>query len=391
MTGPLTGVVVVALEQAVAAPFCTFQLAELGATVYKIERTGSGDVIRGWDDVVRGLSAGFVWVNANKRSVELDLSDPMDRDVLRGLCDRADVVVENFAPGVASRWGAGFDELATTNPSMIYCSITGYGQDGPFRDVKSYDLSLQGETGILLTNGYPGHPAKVGLPITDLIVGSTATTAILSALYERDRTHTGKYLDIAMFDAALPWLGYFPHHAWHSGQEPPLSGMRHQYLCPVGPYLASDDRYVSIVVADDRSWEKFCTVAVRKPAWVQDPRFATVAARRTNRDLVDEMVGDVIAGAPRDEWLERLAEAGIPHGSVRTIAEVLTHPQAIARHMFVETESPVGPLPLVRSPLGDPDGHRRLPALGEHTAQARALVAGTAPAAQHHEPMVPRA
>jgi len=378
---PLDGVTVIALEQAVAGPFCTFQLAELGATVWKIERAGTGDLIRGWDSVVRGLSAGFVWVNADKRSVALDLSDDADRATLRALCRSADVFVENFAPGVAARLGFGDGDLRPANPALVYCSISGYGQDGPYRDVKAYDLTLQGESGILLTNGHPGMPAKVGLPITDLIAGTTAALGIVAALFERASTGAGTTLDIAMLDSALPWLGYFPHHSWHSGAEPPLLGMRHQYLCPVGPYLAADDRYVCLVVADDRQWARLCTDVLHRPEWVHDKRMSTVERRSGHRDTVEPMIEAAIRELPRAEWLRRLSEAGIPHGIVRTMAEVLEHPQALARRMFVEADSPVGPLPLVRSPLGPEDRVRRLPGLGEHTELARAEAERKAPAA----------
>ena len=377
MKRPLDGVTVVALEQAVAGPFCTFQLAELGATVWKIERAGAGDVIRGWDSAARGMSTGFVWVNADKRSVELDLNDDDDCAALRSLCSTADVFVENFAPGVADRLGFGADELRSANPDLVYCSLSGYGQDGPYRDVKAYDLTLQGESGILLTNGYPGMPAKVGLPITDLIAGSTAALGIVAALFERAQSGAGTTLDIAMLDATLPWLGYFPHHYWHAGEEPPLLGMRHQYLCPVGPYLAADDRYVCLVVADDRQWAKLCTEVLRRPEWINDERMSTVARRRENRDTVDPMIEHVVAEQPREEWLRRLSAAGIPHGMVRTMADVVVHPQAVARRMFVEADSPVGALPLVRSPLGPADHRRRLPELGEHTDHMRASVATT--------------
>jgi itaconate CoA-transferase len=373
---PLDGITVVALEQAVAGPFCTFQLAELGATVWKIERAGAGDLIRQWDSVAHGLSSGFVWVNADKRSVALDLSDAADRAVVHALCATADAFVENFAPGVAARLGFGAGALRAAHPGLVYCSVSGYGQDGPYRDVKAYDLTLQGESGLLLTNGSPSMPAKVGLPITDLIAGSTAAMGVIAALYERTATGVGATLDIAMLDAALPWLGYFPHHSWHAGTEPPLLGMRHQYLCPVGPYLAADNRYVCIVVADDRNWARLCEQVLHRPQWVSDERMTTVERRSANRDVVEPLLEAIIRERPREEWLRRLAEAGIPHGTVRTIAEVLEHPQAQARRMFVEAESEVGTLPLIRSPLSPADRTRRLPALGEHTELARRVAAG---------------
>lgn len=372
---PLAGVRVVALEQAVSMPYCTFALAEMGAEVIKIERPGTGDVVRGWDSVVHGLSTGFVWVNAGKKSVELDLSTQDGRRTLRALVRTADVFVENLGPGAAERLGVGRDDLAD-QADLVCASISGFGQDGPYAAVKAYDLTMQGETGILLSNGYPGAPAKVGLPITDLIAGSNAIIAIMTALYRRQATGEGAHIDVAMFDSALPWLGYFPHHAWHGGQEPPLSGMRHQYIVPYGPYLASDDRYVSLVVADDRQWRTLCTEVIDRPDWIDDPVMGTIASRREHRPEAEAAFEAVIATRPSEFWLERLAAAGIPYGRVNRIADVLEHPQAIARGMFVSAQSPVGEVPLVRFPLAPSAIERRIPALGEHNAEVLNALAG---------------
>ncbi|WP_159819218.1 CaiB/BaiF CoA transferase family protein [Colwellia sp. 20A7] len=363
---PLKGVTVVALEQAVSMPYCTFVLAEMGAEVIKIERVGSGDVVRGWDSAVHGLSTGFVWVNAGKKSVELDLKNEEGRKVLRQLISDADIFVENLGPGAAARLGVGPDDF-TDQPGLIYASLSGYGQDGPYRDVKAYDLTMQGETGILLSNGYPDQPAKVGLPITDLIAGSNAITGIMMSLYQRQTTGKGAYLDISMFDSALTWLGYFPHHAWHSGSEPPLSGMKHQYIVPYGPYLASDDRYVSLVVADDKSWKRLCEDVIDKPEWLTDPVMMSIASRRENRTVAEAAVEKVMASQPSDVWKAKLDKVGIPYGDVNTMADVIKHPQALARNMFVETSSEHGKLPLVRFPLAPADKERHLPSLGEHT------------------------
>ena len=363
---PLKGITVVALEQAVSMPYCTFVLAEMGAEVIKIERVGSGDVVRGWDSAVHGLSTGFVWVNAGKKSVELDLKSDEGRKTLRKLIGAADIFVENLGPGAAARMGVGPDDFPD-QPRLIYASLSGYGQDGPYRDVKAYDLTMQGETGILLSNGYPEQPAKVGLPITDLIAGSNAITGIMMSLYQRQTTGKGAYLDISMFDSALTWLGYFPHHAWHSGAEPPLSGMRHQYIVPYGPYLASDERYVSLVVADDKSWKRLCEDVIDKPEWLIDPIMTSITSRRENRAIAEAAVEKVMASQPSDVWKKKLDEAGIPYGDVNTMADVIKHPQALARNMFVETESEHGNLPLVRFPLAPVDKKRSLPKLGEHT------------------------
>ncbi len=367
LSDSLEGVRVAALEQAAAMPFCSFILAELGADVVKVERPGEGDVIRGWDRVVRGLSSGFVWLNANKRDVVVDLRQPEGCEVLRRLAGRSDVFLENFAPGVAERLGLGYEALSEANPRLVYCSLSGYGHDGPYRDAKAYDILVQGESGILLTSGTPEAPAKVGLPVTDLIGGVTAALAVVSALRVRDATGRGQFLDVSMLDAAASWLGYFPQHSWHSGAEPPRTGMRHQYICPYGPFLAADGAYVNIAVGSARDWERFVRDVVRRPEWLDDERFADFEARRINRDLVEGEVERAIAAEPSAVWLGRLREAGLAFGEVRSMRSVLEHPQLLHRRMFVEADSPVGELPLVRFPLGRPDRARRVPGLGEHT------------------------
>jgi itaconate CoA-transferase len=365
----LAGVRVVAFEQAIALPFATFALAEMGAEVIKIERPGSGDVLRGWDHAVRGLSTGFVWVNAGKRDLALNLDTAEGRQIAHQLVARADVFAENFAPGVADRLGLGYADLAADHPGLVYCSLSGFGHDGPYRDAKAYDLIIQGESGILLTNGYPDAPAKVGVPVTDLIGGLTAALGIVAALRRWERTGQGDYLDMSMLDAAASWLGYFPQHYWQSGTEPPRTGMRHQYLCPYGPYLAEDGRYVNLVVASPRDWERFVTEVAREPAWLKDARFATIDARREHRELLEDLIERHIASQPSGVWLARLREAGLAHGEVREIASVVEHPQLRHRRMFAEASSSVGTLPLIRFPLGPPDRPRHIPGLGEHTAQ----------------------
>lgn len=364
---PLNGIRVLALEQAVAMPYCTFVLGELGAEIIKIERPGSGDVIRGWDSAVSGLSTGFVWVNANKRSVAVDVATAEGRELMYSIVAEMDAFVENLAPGAASKLGFSYDELQRINPRLIYCSLSGFGATGPYGGVKSYDLTVQAESGILLSNGYPGMPAKVGLPITDLIAGSNAIIGIQAALIERASTGKGRLLDVTMLDSALLWLGYFPQHAWHGGNEPPMSGMRHQYICPYGPYLASDDKYICFAVADERQWKSFCNKVVEKPDWVDDPRIATIALRRENRSFAESCVEAAIAEHPRDTWRAKLEAAGIPFGIVRTMAEVIEHPQALARDMFVKAESSVGEVPIIRFQLAEVARRRKLPDLGEDT------------------------
>jgi itaconate CoA-transferase len=366
----LDGVRVLALEVSVSGPHCSKILADMGAEVIKVERPGSGDVIRAWDSVVHGLSSGFVWLNGNKRSFAVDIKKPAGREAVQRLADHVDVLLENFAPGVAERLGLGSAELCARNPRLIYCSVSGYGQDGPYRDVKAYDLLIQGEAGIIATTGYQDKPAKVGVPITDLASSMYAAVGILLALYQRERTGRGQVIDISMFESAVAWLGYFPHHYWHKGEEPARVGMRHHYIVPYGPYLAGDGVYVSLAVATPQDWEVFCRKVIQRPDLLEDPRFKTAPDRRKNRAVLEEMVEKIFLEQSHEEWLRRLREAELPHGKLNGIGEVLAHPQVIARKMIREMESPVGPVPVVGSPLRLSDSPARfdpIPALGEDT------------------------
>jgi crotonobetainyl-CoA:carnitine CoA-transferase CaiB-like acyl-CoA transferase len=318
---------------------------------------------------VRGLSTGFVWVNAGKRDLAVDLGRPEGRQVARRLALGADVFLENFAPGVAARQGLAYRDLEAENPRLIYCSLSGYGQSGPYSTRKAYDLLVQGETGLILSTGYKEAPAKIGLAITDLLAGTHAAMAVVMALRQREQTGRGTYLDVSMFDSILAWLGYYPQHYWASGAEPPRSGMRHQYLVPYGPYLAADGRYVNVVVASEDDWRRFCENVVDKPEWLQDERFQGVAVRTAHRDELEPLIDAEIAAEPAQVWLERLEAAGLAYGEVRGIADVLVHPQLRARDMTVTATSPVGELPLIRFPLAPAAASRHVPGLGEHTDQ----------------------
>lgn len=366
----LQGIRVLALEVSVSGPHCTKILADMGAEVIKIEKPGTGDVIRGWDSVVHGLSSGFVWLNGNKRSFAVDIKKPAGKQAIQRLAEHADVVLENFAPGVAERLGLGADELRARNPRLIYCSLSGYGQDGPYRNVKAYDLLIQAEAGIIATTGYPDKPAKVGVPITDLASSMYATVGILLALYQRERTGHGQVIDISMFESALAWLGYFPHHYWHKGEEPTRVGMRHHYIVPYGPYLASDGVYVTLAVASAHDWEVFCRRVIERPELLEDSRFRTAPDRRKNRAVLEELVEKIFLERTQEEWLRRLREAELPHGKLNGIGAVLAHPQVIARKMIREMQSPVGPVPVIGSPLRLSDSPARfdpIPSLGEDT------------------------
>jgi crotonobetainyl-CoA:carnitine CoA-transferase CaiB-like acyl-CoA transferase len=368
--GALSGIKVLALEASVSGPHCSRILADMGAEVIKIEKPGEGDLIRHWDTAVRGLSAGYVWLNYNKRSLAIDVKKPAGREALQHLAKRADVFLENFAPGVAARLGLGPVELCAANPRPVYCSLSGYGQDGPYREVKAYDLLIQGEAGIIASTGYEDRPAKVGIPICDLAASMYAATGIVMALYQREKTGRGQTIDISMFESMLSWEGYYPHYFWHRGEEPARVGMRHQYITPYGPYLAGDGVYVNFAVATSADWDVFCLQVIERPDLHQDPRFQGTELRRKNRAILEETIEKIFLEHDHHEWLRRLKASRLPYGEVRSIGQVLSHPQLAARHMVREVESPVGKVPVIATPLHLSDSPGRLdpiPALGQDT------------------------
>jgi crotonobetainyl-CoA:carnitine CoA-transferase CaiB-like acyl-CoA transferase len=366
----LNGVRVVAFEQVLSGPFCTSILGDMGAEIIKVERPGTGDLIRHWDTAVRGLSSGYVWLNRNKRSLTVDVKKEKGREILHQLIRNADVFFENYAPGVAQRSSLGYETLTSLNPRLVYCSLSGYGQDGPNRDVKAYDLLIQGEGGIIATTGYPDKPARAGIAIVDIAAGMYATLGIVLALYQREKSGRGQFIDISMFESIVSWLGYYPHHYWHQGEEPPRMGMRHNYVTPYGPYLARNRRYVNVAVATAKDWEVFCREVIERPDLLHDPRFATVEVRRKNRAVLEEEIEKIFLAHDDKEWLARLKKAQLAYGEVRGIAEVLAHPQAIARKLIREVESPVGRVPMIGSPLrlsDSPPRYDRIPDLGQDT------------------------
>ena len=366
----LDGVRVVAFEQVLSGPFCTSILGDMGAEIIKVERPGVGDLIRYWDKAVRGLSSGYVWLNRNKQSLTVDVKDERGREILYRLIRDADIFFENYAPGVAERSGLGYEKLQSINPRLIYCSLSGYGQEGPYRDVKAYDLLIQGEAGIIATTGYPDKPAKAGIAIADIAAGLYSALGIMLALYQREKTGAGQFVDISMFESIVSWLGYFPHHYWHRGEEPGRVGMRHHYVTPYGPYLAKDGKYVNLAVATAKDWEVFCKIVLQRPDWLEDQRFDTVEKRRENRGALEEEIEKIFLERDHSEWLERLKKAQLPYGEVRGIAEVLAHPQATARRLIREVESPVGKVPVVGNPVrlsASPARYEAIPDLGQHT------------------------
>jgi itaconate CoA-transferase len=374
----LAGVKIVAFEQAAAGPFGTHLLADMGAEVIKVERPGTGDVIRGWDRAVKGLSTGFVWLNRGKRSITVDTSKESGRHVVQRLAERADVFLTNFGPGAAQRAGLGYEELSHRNSRLIYCNLSGYGMTGPYADTKAYDLLIQGESGIIATTGSPTAPAKVGIPISDIAAGMYCALGIVLALYQRKRTDCGQLIDIAMFETMLEWLGYFPHHYWHAGEEPERMGMRHHYIVPYGPYEAADGKWVTTAVASPRDWEVMCREVFERPDLLADEQFVDSPARRANRVVLEAIVEGIFRSESTDYWIERLRAAGLPFGQLRGIPEVLAHPQVAARKLIREVDSPVGRLPTIESALrlsDSPVVEGPIPSLGGDT-EAVLLEAG---------------
>src|SRR5262245_59004941 len=308
----LDGVRVLALETSLSGPHATKILADMGAEVIKVERPGTGDVIRTWDTAVKGLSSGTAWVIANKRSLAIDLKQQAGLDIVKRLASRVDVFLENFAPGVAERMGLGASDLTAANPRLIYCSLSGYGQDGPWRDAKAYDALIQGESGWIATTGYPDAPACVGVSVTDLISSMYAAVGILLALYQREKTGRGQVIDISMFESAVAWLGYFPHHYWHRGEEPERLGLRHQYITPYGPYIAGDGKYVSVACASEADWVTFCRSVVQHEELLEDARFKNTETRRKYRDALEEIIANLFKEYPSAVWLKRLEAARLP-------------------------------------------------------------------------------
>jgi crotonobetainyl-CoA:carnitine CoA-transferase CaiB-like acyl-CoA transferase len=367
---PLDGVTVVSCEQAVAAPLATRHLADLGARVLKIERPGSGDFARAYDETVHGLSSHFVWLNRSKESVTLDLKSDAAPGVMAALLDRADVFVQNFAPGVADRLGLGAAAVRATRPRLITCSISGYGSTGPYRDAKAYDLLIQSEAGLVSVTGSAAEPAKSGIPAADIGAGMYAFSGILSALYDRERTGHGTELEVSLFDSLVEWMGFPLYYAGYGGTPPPRTGTSHAAIAPYGTFAAGDGTELVLAVQNDREWAAFCAHAVARPDWVTDERFATGSARVANRAVLESEIDTIFAKLTGAELEERLTAGRIAHARRRELPDVLAHPQLTARDRFAEVPTPVGPVRATLPPItvaGRAPRMAAVPALGEHT------------------------
>jgi crotonobetainyl-CoA:carnitine CoA-transferase CaiB-like acyl-CoA transferase len=369
---PLDHITVVSLEHAIAAPFCTRQLADLGARVIKVERPGAGDFARGYDQRARGASSHFVWVNRSKESLALDLKEPAHLAVLKQLIARADVLVQNLAPGATARMGLDASNLRAEHPRLIVCDISGYGNEGPYRDKKAYDLLIQSEAGYLSITGTPEAPSKSGNSIADIAAGMYAYTNILSALLQRDKTGEGAHIDVSMLESLAEWMGFPMYYAMDNAPPPPRSGASHATIYPYGPFLAGDGVSIMLGLQNEREWLKFCEVVLQIPTLATDPRFHNNSLRNQNREALQVLILEVFAKLTSNEVIRRLDEAPIANARMNNMADLWAHPQLQARQRWTSVDSPVGPLPALLPPglqTGFDYTMGPIPSVGEHNAK----------------------
>ena len=372
---PLKGITVVTLEHAIAAPFATRQLADMGARVIKIERPGVGDFARGYDERVRGLASHFVWTNRSKESLTLDVKHPEAQKILlRLILEEADVVVQNLAPGAAARLGVSYEALSKLKPGIIVCDISGYGDDpqnpGPYRDKKAYDLLIQSEAGFVSVTGTSDEPSKSGNSIADIAAGMYAYTNILAALLHKQQTGEGQRIDVSMLESLTEWMGYPLYYAFEGAAPPPRTGASHATIYPYGPFPAGDGKTVMLGLQNEREWKVFCDKVLLNPALVCDERFSNNAKRSAARAELSALIIEVFSKRTAAEVVELLERAGIANAQVRTMAEVWAHPQLKARERWREVATPAGPVPALLPPGSWQHSAPRMdavPALGQHT------------------------
>jgi itaconate CoA-transferase len=361
---PLTGINVVAVEQAVAAPFCTSRLADAGATVIKVERP-EGDFARGYDAAAKGQSSYFVWLSRGKKSVMIDLADGAGRKTLESLIARADVLVQNLKPGSMDKLGFSLARLRKDYPSLICCSISGYGDEGPYAHRKAYDLLIQAESGLASITGGPEGPARVGVSIVDIATGATAHAAVLEALISRSRCGEGADIRISMFDVMADWLTV-PLLNFEGGNPPTRMGLAHPSIAPYGVFRSKDGKDILISIQSEREWRKLCAEVLGQPDLPHDPHFSNMVERVRNRKLTDKAVGDIFATLSRDDLLKRLADADIAFAEVNTMADLSAHPHL----RRIEVATPNGavnyPAPAAIF-VGQPRQYGAVPAIGERT------------------------
>jgi itaconate CoA-transferase len=367
---PLDGITVVALEHVIAAPFCTRQLADLGARIIKIERPGDGDFARGYDTQVEGMSSHFVWVNRSKESITLDLKQDAALAILKSLLKTADVFIQNLAPGAAARMGLTAQALQKDNPGLILCSISGYGNDGPYRDKKAYDLLIQSEAGFLSITGTPETPSKAGNSIADIAAGMYAYTNILAALLQRGKTGKGTVIDISMLEALSEWMSFPMYYAYKGANPPSRNGASHATIYPYGPFKAGDGKTVMLGLQNEREWVQFCEIVLENPALAQDDRFDRNFKRNEKRTELLEIIDACFSQMTAEQLIARLEKAQIANARLNDMEGLWKHEQLKARHRFTEVGTPNGTVAALLPPgLNDSYDYRMdpVPAVGEHT------------------------
>ena len=372
---PLKNITVITLEHAIAAPFATRQLADMGARVIKIERPGVGDFARGYDERVRGLASHFVWTNRSKESLTLDVKHPEAQKILmRLILEEADVVVQNLAPGAAARLGVSYEALSKLKPGIIVCDISGYGDDpknpGPYRDKKAYDLLIQSEAGFVSVTGTPDEPSKSGNSIADIAAGMYAYTNILAALLHRQQTGQGQRIDVSMLESLAEWMGYPLYYAYEGATPPPRSGASHATIYPYGPFPAGDGKTVMLGLQNEREWKVFCDKVLAQPGLTTDERFSSNAKRSAAREALSKLIVEAFSKRTASEVAELLEGAGIANAQVRTMDELWAHPQLKSRERWRDVDTPAGPIPALLPPGSWQHGAPRMdavPALGQHT------------------------
>ena len=366
---PLEGITVIAVEQAVAAPFATRQLADLGARVIKVERPKVGDFARGYDATVNGMASHFVWLNRSKQSLTLDLKQAEAIDVVRRLLSRADVFIHNLAPGAMARLGFASKDVRHVHPRLIVCEVSGYGSSGPYCDKKAYDLLVQSEAGVLSITGSEDEPAKVGISIADISAGMYALSSILAALLRRTTTGEGSALEISLFDSLAEWMSY-PVYYTYGGTPPPRSGARHATIDPYGPYTAGDGKVVYLGLQNEREWVRFCVEVLQRPELAADPRFSSNPRRVEHRSELDAAITAAFGTLTAAQVIERLEKAQIANARMNTVEELIAHPQLAARERWRSVSSPAGDVRMLKPPFnfeGMDIPMTAIPAVGEHT------------------------
>jgi itaconate CoA-transferase len=372
---PLSGITVVALEQAVAVPFATRQLADLGARIIKVERPGAGDFARGYDKTVKGMSSHFVWLNRSKESLTLDLKQKDAQEILAKLLARADVFIQNLAPGATDRMGLGAAALTEKHPRMIVCDLSGYGRDGPYGGKKAYDLLIQCETGVVSVTGTDAVPSKTGISVADIAGGMYAFSGILAALYQREKTSRGTAFEVTLFEALGEWMSYPAYFASYGGSAPPRTGAAHATIFPYGPFACGDGKTIFFGIQNEREWESFCRAVLERPELANDPRFTPNPARVAHQAELEPIIDGVLSRLTSEQALARLDEAQIANARLNSPQEFWQHPQLAARKRKRKIASPQGEIEALIPPIaldGEIAKMGAIPALGEHT---RAILA----------------